>query len=161
MARKITPEDLIDAEIERLRNSDAVKLAQWLNRSGRQPEQVQDFYPTPGTVSTCMFYTGLDPYTMEKVYVPRSPREKAQQRALLQYFRPENRELVLDALKRAGRLDLIGTGKHCLARPEAKPKTAAPNSNARKPARSANDRKNAPSDKRRMGGQMQPKKKRK
>ena len=79
-----------------------------------RPEQVQDFYPTPGTASTCMFYTGLDPFTMEKVYVPRTPEEKAQQRALLQYFRPENHALVREALRRAGRADLIGSGKDCL-----------------------------------------------
>ena len=94
--------------------SDAIELALFLKREKLHPEQVQDFYPTPGTVSTCMFYTGLDPYTMETVYVPRTPQEKAQQRALLQYFRPENRALVLDALRRAGRTDLIGSGKHCL-----------------------------------------------
>ena len=93
---------------------DAIELAVFLKKEGLRPEQVQDFYPTPGTVSTCMFYTGLDPYTMEKVYVPRSPKEKAEQRALLQYFRPENRQLVLEALKKAGRSDLIGTGPECL-----------------------------------------------
>ncbi len=98
--------------------NDAIELSLFLKREGLHPEQVQDFYPTPGTVSTCMFYTGLDPYTMEEVYVPRTPREKAQQRALLQYYRPENRALVLEALKKAGRTDLIGTGKNCLAAPE-------------------------------------------
>ncbi len=97
---------------------DAIELSLFLKKEGLHPEQVQDFYPTPGTVSTCMFYTGLDPYTMEEVYVPRSPKEKAEQRALLQYYRPENRKLVLDALKRAGRTDLIGTGKNCLVPPE-------------------------------------------
>ncbi len=94
--------------------SDAIELALFLKREKLHPEQVQDFYPTPGTVSTCMFYTGLDPYTMESVYVPRTPKEKAEQRALLQYFRPENRQVVLDALRRAGRSDLIGNGKQCL-----------------------------------------------
>ena len=98
---------------------DAIQLAQFLKKEGLHPEQVQDFYPTPGTVSTCMFYTGLDPYTMEKVYVPKSPREKAEQRALLQYFRPENREIVYTALKKAGRHDLIGTGRGCLVAPPA------------------------------------------
>ena len=93
---------------------DAIELAVFLKKEGLRPEQVQDFYPTPGTVSTCMFYTGLDPYTLERVYVPRTPEEKAGQRALLQYFRPENRRLVLDALKKAGRTDLIGTGSDCL-----------------------------------------------
>ncbi len=93
---------------------DAIELARFLKKEGLHPEQVQDFYPTPGTVSTCMFYTGLDPYTMEKVYVPRTPQEKAEQRALLQYFRPENKKLVISALKKAGRYDLIGTGPNCL-----------------------------------------------
>lgn len=96
---------------------DAVELALFLKREHIRPEQVQDFYPTPGTVSTCMFYTGLDPYTMEEVYVPRTQKEKSQQRALLQYFNPKNRQLVIDALKAAGRTDLIGSGKNCLAAP--------------------------------------------
>ena len=94
--------------------TDAVELAIFLKKEGMRPEQVQDFYPTPGTVSTCMFYTGLDPYTMEKVYVPKTPEEKAEQRALLQYFRPENHARVREALKRAGRTDLIGSGRDCL-----------------------------------------------
>lgn len=98
--------------------ADAIELALFLKREGLHPEQVQDFYPTPGTVSTCMFYTGLDPYTMESVYVPRTPEEKNEQRALLQYFRPENRKLVLSALRKAGRNDLIGTGKNCLVAPD-------------------------------------------
>ena len=98
--------------------NDAIELSLFLKKEGLHPEQVQDFYPTPGTVSTCMFYTGLDPYTLEKVYVPRTPEEKAQQRALLQYFRPENKRLVLSALKKAGRYDLIGTGKNCLVAPD-------------------------------------------
>lgn len=97
---------------------DAVKLACWLNRSGRQPEQVQDFYPTPGTLSTCMYYTGLDPRTMKPVFVPRSAHEKAMQRALMQWKRPEKRPLVLEALKLTHREDLIGYGKECLLRPE-------------------------------------------
>jgi len=100
------------------RLSDAVALAEYLNRTGRQPEQVQDFYPTPGTISTCMYYTGLDPFTMQSVYVPRSPREKAMQRALLQWRRPENRKLVAQALREARRSDLIGYGKECLLRPD-------------------------------------------
>jgi uncharacterized radical SAM protein YgiQ len=99
---------------------DAVKLAEWLNRTGRQPEQVQDFYPTPGTLSTCMYYTGLDPRTMKPVFVPRTAQEKALQRALLQWKRPEKRRLVLEALHKAGREDLIGYGRECLLRP-AKP----------------------------------------
>ena len=97
---------------------DAVELAVFLKKEGVRPEQVQDFYPTPGTISTAMFYTGLDPYTMKEVYVPRSPKEKAMQRALLQSFKPENRALVMEALKRAGRGDLIGTGPQCLIRPD-------------------------------------------
>ena len=100
------------------RVADAIALAEYLNRTGRQPEQVQDFYPTPGTLSTCMYYTGLDPRTMEAVHVPRSPREKAVQRALLQWKRPENRSIVRKALWDAGRGDLIGYGKRCLVRPE-------------------------------------------
>ena len=87
---------------------------------------MQDFYPTPGTISTCMFYTGLDPYTMEEVYVPRTPKEKAEQRALLQYFRPENATVVRTALKKAGRYDLIGTGKNCLVKPDVSAKQGRP-----------------------------------
>ena len=98
--------------------NDAIELSLFLKREGLHPEQVQDFYPTPGTVSTCMFYTGLDPLTMEEVYVPRTPKEKAEQRALLQYYRPENKQLVLTALKKAGRYDLIGTAKNCLVAPD-------------------------------------------
>lgn len=93
---------------------EAVGLAVFLKENKIRPEQVQDFYPTPGTISTCMFYTGLDPYTMEKVYVPTTAKEKAMQRALLQYFKPQNRELVLEALKKAGRRDLIGSSPKCL-----------------------------------------------
>lgn len=96
---------------------DAVELALFLKEMGIRPEQVQDFYPTPGTVSTCMFYTGLNPYTMEPVFVPRTPEEKAMQRALLQYFLPQNHRLVVKALRQAGRSDLIGTGKNCLVPP--------------------------------------------
>lgn len=94
--------------------NDAIELSLFLKSENMHPEQVQDFYPTPGTVSTCMFYTGLDPYTMEEIYVPKTAEEKAEQRALLQYFRPENKQVVLKALKKAGRYDLIGTGKNCL-----------------------------------------------
>jgi radical SAM superfamily enzyme YgiQ (UPF0313 family) len=93
---------------------DAIELSLFLKREGMRPEQVQDFYPTPGTVSTCMYYTGLDPMTMKPIYVARTPAEKAEQRALLQYFKPENREIVLRALKKCGRTDLIGSGKDCL-----------------------------------------------
>ena len=98
---------------------DAVALAEYLNSKGRQPEQVQDFYPTPGTISTCMYYTGLDPITMKPVYVAKSYHEKAMQRALLQWKRPDKRKLVIEALKEAGREDLIGYGPKCLVRPEA------------------------------------------
>ncbi len=93
---------------------DAIDLACFLKRDGIRPEQVQDFYPTPGTISTCMFWTGLNPYTMEPVYVPRSPQEKAEQRALLQYYLPENHPKIRAALIKAGRRDLIGSGPNCL-----------------------------------------------
>ncbi len=95
----------------------AVDLALYLRDTGRRPEQVQDFYPTPGTLSACMFHTGLDPRTMKPVFVPRAMRDKAMQRALLQYENPRNRALVLEALRLAGREDLIGFEKGCLVRP--------------------------------------------
>lgn len=98
--------------------SDAVRLAEYLQSRGRQPEQVQDFYPTPGTVSTCMYYTGLDPRTMKPVYVAKTPHDKDMQRALLQWKRPDKRRLVIEALKEAGRDDLIGYGRNCLVRPD-------------------------------------------
>lgn len=94
--------------------NEAIDLALFLKENKIRPEQVQDFYPTPGTISTCMFYTELDPYTMQKVYVPKTPKEKAMQRALLQYFRPQNKEIVIEALKLAGRRDLIGASPKCL-----------------------------------------------
>lgn len=97
---------------------EAVKLAEYVRDLGYTPEQVQDFYPTPSTLSTCMFYTGMHPLTKEKVYVPRNPHEKAIQRALMQYKNPENRELVLEGLRAAGRMDLVGYGPKCLLRPE-------------------------------------------
>lgn len=96
---------------------EAIELAEYLRDTGIYPEQVQDFIPTPGSLSTCIFYTGLDPRTMEKVYVPRSPREKAMQRALLQYKNPNNYDLVYSALKKSGREDLIGYGPKALIRP--------------------------------------------
>ncbi len=96
---------------------EAVKLAEYVRDLGYTPEQVQDFYPTPATISTCMYYTGLDPRTMKKIYVPRSHHEKEMQRALIQYKRPENYELVKEALCRAGRQDLIGVGEKCLIPP--------------------------------------------
>lgn len=97
--------------------NDAVELAEFLHSTGHQPEQVQDFYPTPGTLSTCMYYTGIDPRTMKPVYVATDPHDKALQRALLQWRKPEMRRLVAEALHRAGREDLIGYGPHCLIRP--------------------------------------------
>ena len=96
---------------------DAVALAEYLNKMGRQPEQVQDFYPTPGTISTCMYYTGIDPTTMKPVYVAKTYHEKELQRALLQWKRPDKHALVVEALKAAGREDLIGFGPECLVRP--------------------------------------------
>ena len=96
---------------------EAVELAEAVRDMGYMPEQVQDFYPTPSTMSTCMFYTGVDPRTMEPIYVPRDPREKAMQRALIQYRKPENWHLVREALRRAGREDLVGFGPKCLIRP--------------------------------------------
>lgn len=102
---------------------EAVELAEYVRDMGYNPEQVQDFYPTPSTISTCMYYTGVDPRTMEKVYVPRSAHEKALQRALIQYRNPANYDLVVEALRRAGRTDLIGWGEKCLVRPR-KPRAA-------------------------------------
>ena len=107
---------------------DAILLAQYMKRTGQHPDQVQDFYPTPGTLSTAMFYTGLDPRDMTEVYVPRDPAEKAMKRALMQYNRPEMRAMVLKALKKAGREDLIGFGPECLIapyEPRKKPERAA------------------------------------
>lgn len=96
---------------------DAVELALFCKRENIHPKQVQDFYPTPGTISTCMFYTGIDPYTMKEVYVPKSEEEKSMQRALLQYFIPENKQKVIKALIKAGRKDLIGYDSKCLVQP--------------------------------------------
>lgn len=98
---------------------DAVDVALFIKQEDIRPEQVQDFYPTPGTISTCMYYTELDPATMQPVYVPKTAEEKAMQRALLQYFLPRNQALVCKALKIAGRADLIGHGANCLVRPES------------------------------------------
>ena len=95
----------------------AIELAEHIRDIGYMPEQVQDFYPTPSTISTVMYYTGVDPRTGKPVYVPKNPHEKAMQRALIQYRRPENYELVKEALLKAGRADLIGFGKNCLIRP--------------------------------------------
>ncbi len=93
---------------------EAIELAVYLKKNKYRPEQVQDFYPTPSTLSTCMFYTGIDPRDMSQVYTARDAHEKELQRALLQWSRPENRKLVIEALKRAGREDLIGSGEGCL-----------------------------------------------
>ena len=98
---------------------DAVELALFCKRENIHPKQVQDFYPTPGTISTSMFYTGLDPYTLQEVYVPKSESEKSMQRALLQWFIPDNKPLVTKALIKAGRRDLIGNDKKCLITPMA------------------------------------------
>ena len=97
--------------------TEAVELAEYCRDLGYNPEQVQDFYPTPSTISTCIYFTGVDPRTMEPVYVPKSPHEKAMQRALIQYRNPHNRDLVREALRKAGRTDLIGYGEKCLVRP--------------------------------------------
>jgi radical SAM superfamily enzyme YgiQ (UPF0313 family) len=94
----------------------AIELAEFVRDMGYTPEQVQDFYPTPSTLSSAMYYTGLDPRTMKAVYVPRDPHEKAMQRALIQYKNPKNYWLVREALLRAGRSDLIGSGPKCLIR---------------------------------------------
>ena len=96
---------------------EAVELAEYLRDLGYMPEQVQDFYPTPSTISTCMYYTGVDPRTMEEVYVPVNPHEKAMQRALIQYRNPHNYDLVKEALIKAGRTDLIGFEEGCLIAP--------------------------------------------
>lgn len=97
---------------------EAVNLAEHLRDFGYMPEQVQDFYPTPSTLSTCMYYTGVDPRNMQSVYVPKNPHEKAMQRALIQYRDPKNYDLVMEALKKTGRMDLVGYDKRCLIRPE-------------------------------------------
>lgn len=95
---------------------EAVELAVFLKKEKIRPDQVQDFYPTPGTISTAMFYTGLDPYTLEEVYVAKSDKEKRIQRALMQYYRPENKALIIEGLKMAGRTDLIGNTANCLVK---------------------------------------------
>ena len=106
---------------------EAIELAEYLRDLGFMPEQVQDFYPTPGTLSTCMYYTELDPRNMEKVYVPKSAHEKAMQRALIQYRKSQNYNLVYEALVKAGRTDLIGFDKKCLIRPRQASNTNKPN----------------------------------
>lgn len=96
----------------------AVELAEFIKSEHLHPEQVQDFYPTPGTIATAMYYTELDPYTLEPVYVAKNSQDKAMQRAIMQYFNPKNYDLVIEALKRAGRTDLIGHGEKCLIAPK-------------------------------------------
>jgi len=97
----------------------AIELALFIKKHEHMPEQVQDFYPTPGTLSTCMFYSERDPRTLNKVYVPKSPHEKAMQRALIQFKSPKNYRLVYEALIKAGRQDLIGYGRKCLIKPRS------------------------------------------
>lgn len=115
----------------------AIELALYLKKINYTPEQVQDFYPTPGTLSTCMFYTSLDPRTMKNVYVPTSPKEKAMQRALLQFKRRENQPLVREALRKAGREDLIGYSRECLVWPDRR---SNQNTKAEKPVRKKGSR---------------------
>jgi len=110
---------------------DAIELAEYLRDIGHQPEQVQDFYPTPGTMSTCMYYTGLDPRDMKPVYVPRTPHEKAMQRALLQFKNPSNHELVCEALRLCNREDLIGFGPKALVPPRRISSQRKPAANTR------------------------------
>lgn len=119
---------------------EAIELAEYLKKINHMPEQVQDFYPTPSTLSTCMYYTGVNPLTGKSVYVPKNPREKAKQRALMQFSRPENYDLVWEALKEAGRMDLVGFDSHCLIRPRGIGKTK-PNSQKEGKARQENERK--------------------
>ncbi|MCI1479542.1 MAG: YgiQ family radical SAM protein [Eggerthellaceae bacterium] len=130
---------------------EAVELAEFCRDLGFNPEQVSDFYPTPSTISTCIYYTGVDPRTMEAVYCPRSPHEKAMQRALIQYRNPKNRPLVREALMAAHREDLIGYGPKCLVKPEKgesrphagdKAKRGGA-SNGRRPAQEGRSRKGA------------------
>ncbi|MBQ3201024.1 MAG: YgiQ family radical SAM protein [Clostridia bacterium] len=111
----------------------AIELAEYLKRTGHRPEQVQDFYPTPGTLSTCMYHVGFDPRTGEKVYVPKSPGEKAMQRALMQYFLPQYRDLARAALLKTGREDLVGFGKNALVPPKMVPPKMVPPPQAKKP----------------------------
>ena len=113
----------------------AVELAEFCRDLGYMPEQVSDFYPTPSTVSTCIYYTGLDPRTMKHVYCPTNPHEKAMQRALIQYRDPKNRALVIEALHKAGREDLIGYGPKCLVRPESEKKRGKGARNTRRKKR--------------------------
>ena len=117
---------------------DAVELALFCKRENIHPKQVQDFYPTPGTISTCMFYTGIDPYTMKEVYVPKTEEEKSMQRALLQYFIPENKQKVIKALIKAGRKDLIGYDSKCLVQPMSNQNNYKGNNNGQKSSYNSN-----------------------
>lgn len=119
---------------------EAVELAEFLRELGYMPQQVQDFYPTPSTISTCMYYTGLDPRTMQPVYVAHNPHEKAMQRALIQYRDPKNYSLVKEALVKTGRQDLIGFDKKCLIRPR-KGEEYKPDKERRKPSEASRKRK--------------------
>lgn len=119
---------------------DAIALAESVRDMGYMPEQVQDFYPTPSTISTVMYYTGVDPRTMKKVYVTRNPHEKAMQRALIQYRKPENYALVKEALLKAGRSDLIGFGPQCLIPPREHKNSNARNGNTKNSNRHTNNR---------------------
>ena len=122
---------------------EAVALAEYLRDLGYMPEQVQDFYPTPSTISTCMYYTEVDPRTMKPVYVPKNPHEKAMQRALIQYRNPKNYDLVMEALKAADRMDLVGFDKHCLIRP----RQMKQGQGSYKPSNKAEAKKSAPKKK--------------
>ena len=130
---------------------DAILLAEYLNKVGYMPEQVQDFYPTPGTLSTAMYYTEIDPRTMKPVYVAKTAEEKAMQRALLQWRRPDKRPIVLAALKKAGREDLIGFGKECLTRPLRGEKPPVPSARTSKSAKGARPAAHRPSTPKKKG----------
>lgn len=134
---------------------EAVELAEYVRDLGYMPEQVQDFYPTPSTLSTVMYYTGLDPRTMEPVYVPTDPHEKAMQRALIQYRDPKNYALVREALEKAGRTDLIGYDKKCLIRPRKGEQPAAQKAEktAEKPSKPAAQSRKQPAPKKKSGRQ--------
>jgi len=131
--------------------NDAIELALYIKKHNLHPEQVQDFYPTPFTISTCMFYTGLDPFTMKEVYVPRDMEEKRMQRALLQFRVPDNIPLVIKALKKAGREDLIGYTPDCLVKPmrEERSRGASKNKGGRNVVSDSRRKKSVPKGKRR------------
>jgi len=140
--------------------NDAIRLAEYMKRNRIRPEQVQDFYPTPMTNATCMYHTGLDPETLKPVYVAKTPEEKAEQRAMLQYFMPSNRELVARALRKAGREDLIGSSPKCLI-PNDRPIPARKDARAKPGAKKysgANRETGAQRDVRKQTGQYRPEK---